>query len=251
MLKIGKINYLNLYPVYEYLKNCQFCEFIDGEPKQLNKKLRNGLIDISPSSTFEYLKFKKQYVPIGNFSVSSRDKVLSVIFISKKSIDKINEEDIIYLSPSSSSSNSLIKIIFFEFLNIKPFFKYSTKNQFENKNQILIGDNALYFFYDYYNKKKYYIYDLADLWYKFTKLPFVFALWIGNKVSLKNKKDLISIFEKLLKKAIRSYNIPSKYKNFTKEQIINYFQFINYEFSEIHQKSLNLYEKLLKKWKLI
>ena len=249
MLKVGKIDYLNLYPVFQHLSRCNFCKFISAEPSKLNKMLYNGEIDISPSSSFEYLKNRKIYNLIDNFSISSRRKVLSVIFFSKKKLEDIDENIVVYLSPASASSNSLLKIIFFEYFNVFPDFKIAEKNELNHDYQLLIGDNALKLYYN--SPSNYYIYDLAKIWNEFTKLPFVFALWIGNRDTLKNKFELLEIFKKILKKAIRSYKIPDSYKDFTKEEIRNYFQYIDYELTELHQKSLNLYGELLEKWKLI
>ncbi len=250
MLKIGIIKYLNIYPIYSNILKCDFCKFIYSEPSKLNLLLRKGEIDIAPSSSYEYLKNKNLYNFVENFSISSRQKIMSVILILEKEIHKIDKNDTIFLSPSSASSNTLLKIIFYEFYNKKPNFVLGEENKFFNKNQVIIGDNALEV---YFNKEKlnYYIYDLAEIWYKFTGLPFVFALWIYNKNNLNDKIEYFEIFKKILKKSIRSYVIPDKYKNFTSEQIQEYFQNIDYEFKEVHKKSLNLYEELLKKWNLI
>ena len=252
MLKLGIIKYLNVYPVYEFLlENCDFCNFVFDEPSKLNLMLRNGKIDISPSSSIEYLRYKDNYELVENFSISSRQKVMSVILALNKEINKIEENDIIYLSPSSSTSNALLKIIFFEFFKVMPKFSEFEYNDFKNLNQLLIGDNALKLYLQKEKISNFYVYDLAEIWYNYTKLPFVFALWIGNKENLKKKKEFLEVFKKILRKANRSYKIPQKYKDFKKEEIELYFQNIDYEFNDKHKKSLNLFFELLKKWNLI
>ncbi len=252
MLKLGIIKYLNVYPVYEFLlSNCDFCNFIFDEPSKLNLMLRNGRIDISPSSSIEYLMYKDRYEIIEDFSISSRQKVMSVILALNKRINEIKEDDIIYLSPSSSTSNALLKVIFFEFYNVKPKFCEFEYNDFKNLNQLLIGDNALKLYFQKDRISNFFIYDLAEIWYEFTKLPFVFALWIGNKENINKKKELLKVFKKILRKANRSYKIPERYKDFKKEEIQVYFQNIDYEFNDKHKKSLNLFNKLIKKWNLI
>ncbi len=249
MLKIGKINYLNVYPIFEGLKKyCQFCEFVEGEPSKLNEMIYNGEIDVCPSSSVEYLKNREKYFLFDEFSISSRKKILSVILVLNNHIEEISNDTEIYLTPSSATSNSLVKIIFFEFYGKKPKFIMNSENIFNKKNQVLIGDNALNFYFR--NSENFYIYDLAELWYNFTKLPFVFALWIVNRSFYEKNNELIEIFRKILKKSIRSYVIPKNYKDFKQEEIIEYFQYVDYNFSSIHRESLELFERLGKKWKI-
>lgn len=246
MLKVGIIDYLNIYPIYNHLKKCQFCEFIFNHPSTLNRLIKSGKIDISPSSSLEYLKNKDLYYLFDEFSISSRKKILSVILYSDIPIEKVDDNTNIFLSPYSTTSNALIKIIFFEFFNKFP--KFSQNNNSENMiSKVIIGDEAL----KVYFSKKRYVYDLAEIWYNFTKLPFVFGLWIGNKDSYLKKQELFKIFYKILKKAIRGYKIPLSYKDFSQEQIENYFENIDYNLNETHKKSLKLFENLAKKWKII
>jgi len=73
------------------------------------------------------------------------------------------------------------------------------------KGEVVIGDKALQRFYKNNNCK-----DMAALWYKKYKLPFVFALFCTNKKNLKYKK-LINEF--LTKKPKIPYSIIQKYAN--------------------------------------
>jgi chorismate dehydratase len=58
-LLIGEIPYANLFPIFYTLKkesDLSGYEFVEGVPSALNKKIREGLIDVSPSSSIEYLR---------------------------------------------------------------------------------------------------------------------------------------------------------------------------------------------------
>ena len=247
MLKIGKINYLNVYPLY---KNLNDFELIEGEPSYLNILLRKGKIDLSPSSSFEYFENQDNYSIIRDLSISSKDKVLSVVFVTTKPIEKMDNDEIC-LSPASSTSNSLIKIILYEFFNKKGVtFKSSKKNMFTlDKNQVLIGDPALAIYLK--PPKNHFVYDMARLWYNYTKLPFVFALWLVNKNIIDEKKDYLKVFIDTIKKNKDQCSLPEIYKNFTKEEIKKYFSYIDYDLNKKHVKSLELYAKLCYKYKLI
>lgn len=63
-LIVGRIPYANLFPFFYYLENrcdSSLYKFINGHPSKLNKLLREGLLDISPSSSIEYLRNKDKY----------------------------------------------------------------------------------------------------------------------------------------------------------------------------------------------
>ena len=92
MIKIGEINYLNVYPIYYYLKKIlngenrnNFADFISGTPAFLNSKLQYGGIDISPSSSFYYISnYDNSYI-FPNLSISSKKKVKSIYLFSNNS----------------------------------------------------------------------------------------------------------------------------------------------------------------------
>ena len=245
MLKIGKINYLNVFPLYRNLENNLL---VQGEPSYLNKLLNKGKIDISPSSSFEYLNNHENYLIINDLSISGKRKVLSVNFISAVPIEELTNETV-YLSPASFTSNILIKIILLHFYKKKCNFKMLDNNMFSpDINQILIGDSALDV---YFNRKQdcCHIYDLAELWYNFTNLPFVFALWLVNRNSIKEKEKLIQQAVSVIQTNKTNCFIPKKYKNFTESQIKEYFSYIDYNLSDNHLQSLKLFAELCYEYK--
>ncbi|MEK6527707.1 MAG: MqnA/MqnD/SBP family protein, partial [Nitrospirota bacterium] len=96
-LLIGKIPYANLFPVFYYLENkCSHSnyKFVSGVPSGLNKLLRNGKIDISPSSSIEFLKYKDKYSIIPWLSVSSSGPIGSIFLFSTLPIESLNKKNI-------------------------------------------------------------------------------------------------------------------------------------------------------------
>lgn len=86
MVKLGHINYLNCLPVHGaiLLGKIPFDgEIIEGPPSYLNKLLDEGILDVSPSSSFEIIKGHKI---IPNFSISSKQEVKSIILITKNDL---------------------------------------------------------------------------------------------------------------------------------------------------------------------
>ncbi|MBI4849794.1 MAG: hypothetical protein HY808_14685 [Nitrospirae bacterium] len=98
---------------------------------------------------------------------------------------------------------------------------------------------------------KLYIYDLGELWFKYTGLPFVFALWVVRKDAVEEKKELIKKLSNELRNAKKyaggkfpliAKDAPQK-KWLTEKELIDYWKIISYDFTEKHLEGLRLFEK--------
>jgi chorismate dehydratase len=286
-LKVGRIPYANFFPVFYYFdKECKHTDykFIKGVPSKLNKMLRDGKLDISPSSSIEFLRNKDKYLILPWFSVSSAGPIYSIRLFSKLPLHNLGGKEIA-LSSDSETSNVLLKIILEEFLSLTCRFKStnrrSVKSILSTFSAVLhIGDTAMI------EAKKLsaasnqisplvkrehrgvnsnlltpnteiYIYDLGELWFKYTRLPFVFALWIARKQAVAEKKELISKLSNDLIKARRyagkkfhliAKEAPQK-KWLTEKELVDYWKNISYDFTEKHLEGLRLFEKYALKMK--
>ena len=187
ILKIGRIPYANLFPIFYYLDNkCDKSDyrFIKGVPSRLNKMLRDGKVDVSPSSSIEYLRNKDKYLVLPWFSISSSGPIKSIRLFSKYSLDELGGRTIA-VSSESESSILLLKVILKEFFSVECKFKLESRRSVKNiltsfPAMLHIGDNAMIEAHkislDKRLESSMYVYDLGDLWDKYTGLPFVFAL---------------------------------------------------------------------------
>ena len=270
ILRIGRISYANLFPVFYYLDSkCDQTNyrFTKGVPSRLNKLLRNGKLDISPSSSIEYLRNRNKYLILPFFSISSSGPIGSILLFSRIPINELGGKTIA-LSSESETSAVLLKIILKEFFSI--YCKFSTVKYRSVKSALssfpallLIGDSAM-------NEDKKtitgkraagssikspYIYDLAELWHRHTGLPFVFALWIVRKEVLSEKKDLIMKLSIDLINANRyaPWNLASIAKEFpdkkclNEKELVGYWKKISYNLTDKHMEGLRLFEKYAKK----
>lgn len=287
-LIIGKIPYANLFPIYYYLgKKCNHSayKFIKDVPSRLNRMLRKGEIDVSPSSSIEYLRHKDKYSIMPWFSISSAGPVSSILLFSQlplKSLDK----KIIAVSSHSETSVSLLKIILKDFLSLNCRFRVVNSGSLNEilpsfSACLLIGDEAMREAKKTVGREalnvrrrtnnselnsslvtepalslskgrsSLYIYDLGDLWFKHTELPFVFALWIVRKKSLQRKQGLIKQLaldlldaKKFISKnlSLISKEAPQK-KWLSEKELINYWKGISYNFTDKHMEGLRLFEK--------
>lgn len=261
-LKIGRIPYANLFPIFYYLErecpNSKY-RFISGVPSKLNRMLRNGELDISPSSSIEYLRNKNKYVILPWLSVSAAGPIYSVLLFSKIPLEELNGKTIA-VSSDSETSVALLKIILKEFYSLKCRFKptdlRSIKNIFTDYTAVLhIGDTAMK---EAKKQRAPYVYDLGELWDKYTGLPFVYALWVVRKKIALEKKDLILEFSSDLinakkfadrKLALISKEAPQN-KWLTPKELLNYWKIISYDFSDKHFEGLRLFEKYINKYSL-
>jgi len=120
-LKVGRIPFGNLFPIFYILErdfDCSDLHFVDGVPSMLNKLLRNGEIDLSPSSSIEYLNHKDLYTYISGHSISSRGKAGSIFLFTQKLLSQMDGE-IVQVTNQSATSIGLLKVISRRFYNVR------------------------------------------------------------------------------------------------------------------------------------
>lgn len=239
-MRIGWIDYLNTLP-FNFEKTgigLGFSyELVKGFPSQINRFLSEKKVDVGFISSVHYIQNFNDFLILSDLSISSLNKVKSVVILSKKPLEKITH---IYLTKESKTSQYLTKVIFKVFLNKNPVYKPLSDEDIENKEAVLlIGDKAIKF-----SDRKKYRYDLSEIWFKETGLPFVFALWCVRKDYYEKNKDKVKKLNQVLKTSKnRFFENPEKY---IKDQfLINYLKNLDYCLSEEHIKSLKLFSEYL------
>lgn len=182
MLRIGHIDYANCTPIFTALRRLHDCgeyRFIRDVPANLNRMLADGEVDLSPSSSFEYGRFADHYLLLPDLSISSIGPVGSVFLFSRLPLENLDRKPI-GLTPESATSVALLKILLKKYLGFSNSYftadGFTRVANFDSCQAVLqIGNTAMKW------KARYgdlYCYDLGALWHSFTRLPFVFALWI-------------------------------------------------------------------------
>lgn len=261
-LLIGKIPYANLFPIFYMLEkesDLSEYEFIEGVPSDLNKKIREGLIDVSPSSSIEYLRYRDKYELIENHSISSSGPVGSILLFSKKPIETLGGLPVL-TSSQSETSVALIRIVLNKFYELDCLFESSDKPLKDaiasDTPYLLIGDEALR---EALKWPGLYIYDIGELWYKYTGLPFTFALWIAHKNCCSEKTELYRKFIDDLNRAkisaLKSLDtVAASYPMkdmLSEEALISYWKGISFDFNNEHRKGLELFSTYSKELGLI
>ncbi len=256
-LKIGKIPYVNLFPIYHTIQNkcdCSEYEFIEGVPSELNRMLREGHIDISPSSSIEYIRNPHLYRLIEGHSISCSGCIASILLFSKIPLEYLKK---IYVTSQSETSIALLNIVLKKFYGIE--CDLITTNKPENSDGeafFLIGDDALKTHKKLSaDKGLFLVYDLGELWTMHTNLPFVFALWIARTEVYqdRHKKKLLAKFtadldnaKELFREDLRIIGKTAAIRNFlTEDEIISYWNKISYDLNDKHKEALELFRRYM------
>ncbi len=211
----GSISYLNLLPFQVFLKRYisnsaskMTFRYKRAVPSQINRALKRREINAAFISSIESAKCK-----CTDLGIIADQKVYSVLLL-----EGDNEID-----PASATSNQLARVLGL-------------------KGKVLIGDAAL----------KHYLHqgegmDLAEVWYKETGLPFVFARLCYNKHEEAVQK-LAHVFAQT-KIKIPQYILKkeAKKRGITPKQLTWYLGHIHYKMDNKAKRSLKLFLKKSKK----
>ena len=210
----GSISYLNLLPfqvfLKKYISNSQAkssIKYKQAIPSKINKALKKRKINAGFISSIASKKEK-----CTNLGIIANKKVYSVLLLEGK-----NETD-----PASASSNHLANI-----LNLN--------------GKVLIGDDALKHYLE--GKKSI---DLAQEWYKKTKLPFVFARLCYNKHDKYIQKLAKQFAQKKVKIPQYILKKEAKKRDITPKQLLWYLEHISYDMDYRAKKGLKKFLSLKK-----
>jgi chorismate dehydratase len=184
-LRVGQIAYANCAPFFQHLRACGFREeIVSGVPAELNRLLAAGGIDLSPSSSFEYARSWRDYLLLPDLSISSRGPVRSVCLFAAQSPKELRGE--IVVTAESATSVNLLQVLLKEYLGNPPVTLVPESGPVEaviarGGAALLIGDRALRAAQK--PPAGCGVYDLGELWWQATGLPFVFALWIVRRAA--------------------------------------------------------------------
>lgn len=270
-LRIGKINFANLFPIFHYIEtqcDCSEYEFVEGPPSVMNDMLREGAIDVSTSSSVVYLKNEKDFIFIEGHSISSIGPIRSILLFSRVPIQSLDGNEILTTSQSETSP-VLLDIVLRKFYGVNATLRTESLPISEAKEMhgafLLIGDDALLlskkakpvkmktaspdFRLVSIDYQMYYVYDLGEIWHRQTGLPFVFALWIMQEKRLKEKMALFERLKSDLDKAKaevlpRFDAIKDRCPICAKlgaSDLLKYWNGISYDLGPEHLRSLRLF----------
>ena len=176
--KVSVVKYLNTVPlIWGMLKGEQRGKFDLSftTPASCADAVLSGEADVGIIPSIEYQRMDDAEI-VGGVSIASKDRVRSVLLLSKAPIEKIRT---VALDDSSRTSIALLDILMRRFYGraVDSIPRAPDPDEMLKRADaaLVIGDPALA-----YDGQVAEVYDLAAEWKKFTGLPFVFALWAGR-----------------------------------------------------------------------
>lgn len=187
-MRVGRIGYVNCYPVYQAIdRGLVRCPgtFVTGTPAELNNLLAAGELDVSVVSAVEYARNASAYYLLPDLAVSCDGPVRSVALFSRREVRELDGATIL-VSASSRTSVHLVELLCQEYWHVTPRLvearaeerDLDTLADLPHDAVLVIGDAALILA----NRRSYpFRYDLGAAWKAWTGLPFVFAVWAARR----------------------------------------------------------------------
>lgn len=251
-VKIGRISYINVSPVYYGLDRTlkpEWFDLVTAPPTVLNGHLERGDIVISPVSSAAYAKNHDQWYLMPDLSISCFGEVMSVMLVSRYPIHELNGKKI-SLSEESASAASLVKYIS-RIKGIQPEFvssKVLKPSDVEDSVSaaLVIGDAALI---EKWDENFRYVYDLGALWKEITGLPFVFAVWAVRKEFADNYpetlKEIAQLFMRSKEEGRNNHSeivqTASNKTGLDKKTCERYFELLDCDLDIPHLKGLECF----------
>ena len=160
MIRLGRISYVNMAPVFHRL-DADVAE-VPGVPTELNAQLLAGELDLAPISSIEYARHADRLRILPRLCVSSEGAVDSIQLVSRVPLEHVRS---VAVTPESATSVVLTKVLLPEADHV-PLSEPADAT-------LLIGDAALRSAFEDPTPH----FDLGRLWLERTGLPMVFAVW--------------------------------------------------------------------------
>jgi chorismate dehydratase len=160
MVRLGRISYVNMAPVFYRL--AADVEEVQGVPTDLNGRLLVGEVDVAPISSIEYARHADGLRLMPRLCVGSEGAVDSIQLVSRRPLEQVRT---VAVTPESATSVVLTRVLLPEAEHVPLGEDADAK--------LLIGDAALKSAFEDPTPH----YDLGRLWLERTGLPMVFAVW--------------------------------------------------------------------------
>ena len=226
-LRVSFIEFLNAVPLGWGFLEGQHAGILDvalDVPSECARRLAAGEADVGLIPVIECCRIPGLRV-LPDICIASRQEVKSVYLVSKLPISRVSR---LALDRSSRTSVALLKIILERFHGCGPI-EYVVEDPDPEKmlerydGALVIGNAAMQV-----SGSSHRVYDLAAEWFRFTGLPFVFAVWaVRPEVTLGNR---LRLFYESRERGLRSMEVISRL----------YAGRLGLEFAEMRKYLLNL-----------
>lgn len=256
-LRLGKIDFLNVLPIYYPLAAGiipHSFEIVGGVPSELNELCAAGALDISPVSSIEYARRAGLYYIMPDLSISSEGEVKSVLLLSRAPVEQLSGK-VVLASTQSHTAVGLLKVLCKLRYDVDLQFETGVCSRYAARPDppdacLTIGDEALQLgrggFFPH-------VLDLGAAWYEWTGLPFVFAVWVARKEAAGRKDGRLNSAAEALVRSKRwgRENIGVICEEAAKRGLLGipeleqYYRCLRYDLNERERRGLELFYSYL------
>ncbi|HEY4932310.1 MAG TPA: menaquinone biosynthesis protein [Terriglobales bacterium] len=194
-LRVSAISFLNTAPLmwnFEHGAAGESFEIDYTIPSECAAALAEDRADIGIIPAITYAQIPGLVI-LPNIAIASKDRVRSILLISKKRIEDVRT---VATDTSSRTSVALSQILFAKFLGGHREFTPHPPDLKQMLNHydaaLLIGDSALQVSM---HDTTYHLYDLGHDWRRLTGKPFVFAFWAVRMDALHRQPTGMNLIE--------------------------------------------------------
>jgi chorismate dehydratase len=215
-------------------------DLVEDYPSRIGAMLLNDEIDVGLVPVVIIPRLKESHI-ITDYCIGTDGEVASVAIFSEVPIEQVNR---VLLDYQSQTSVNLATLLLKEYWQKEVIFEIATEDfrtQISGTTAgVVIGDRALE-----QRKISAYTYDLGSAWKEHTRLPFVFAAWVANKLLGEDFEDAFNRANSYGVSHIDAVVAENPYKAYDLKKY--YTQNISYGLDEEKRKGLAVFlEKLSK-----
>jgi chorismate dehydratase len=261
-VRIGRIDYVNVAPIYYGLDQRgtpDWLEIRPASPADLNARMAAGDLDAGPVSTGALVENSPNWLVMPDLSIACDGAVKSVLLVSRFPFKALHQRSVL-VSDESGTAVLLLRLLF-AMHGIRPDFQPARIDHRTGENDttaaaLIIGDKALYYDWSHQFRK---VWDLGELWWTATGLPFVFAVWVVRKGFAERYPQWVARIWRLFIASRRSgYENRERIVRWaadelgiTQEVSRHYFNHLHYNLDAAKQKSLTAFFDLLNRHAVI
>lgn len=177
-MQIGAVSYLNSRPLIEGLDQLlPAADLVLDYPSRLADALAANRLDVALIPSVEYFR-RPGYEIVSDACVAARGEVMSVKLYCRVHPGRIRR---LALDEGSRTSAALVRVILAERYGVcpqtEPLRMESLTSDTTADAVLLIGDRAMHRPDEQFEE----VMDLGQVWYSWTGLPFVFAMWVARQ----------------------------------------------------------------------
>jgi len=194
-VRVGRISYMNVAPVYYGLNNGQKPDWMTmtcAPPAALNAMMAAGELDVSPVSSAAYARHQDEWLILPDLSIACFGPVMSVLLVSRHPFADLTGRKVV-LTRESATAAALTRYLLASD-GIRPCLTVGRVRSTDDlpgdiAAALVIGDAALR---EPWSARFNHVWDLGTMWRERTGLPFVFALWVVRKSFAEAHPDRVS-----------------------------------------------------------